>query len=196
MGSIMLGGFERGGRPAASLLVTVLALAVAGCSGGGGIFGGTSTTQQTAAQQEEIDVRRFLGPDYCPEVRIRQGTESLRRYVRGYEEDPGYVVWQAAIGETARECLYDPQGNVTIRIGISGRLLAGPKGGPGEVALPLRIAVVQGVSEVLASDLHQLAVTIPAANTTSFAEVREITLPAPGRELNYLIYVGFDDGTV
>lgn len=190
----MLGGIEQGGRPAAALPVTVLVLALAGC-GGAGLFGGTSTTQQAAAQQEEIDVRRYLGPDYCPEVRIRQGTESVRRYVRGYEDDPGYVVWQAAISETARECLYDPQGNVTIRVGVSGRLLAGPKGGPGQVALPLRVAVVQGVDDLLASDLHQLSLTIPAANTTSFAEVREITLPAPERELNYMIYVGFDDGT-
>lgn len=194
----MLGGIERGGRPAAALLASVLALAVAGCTGtAAGLFGGTTTTatQQAAAQQEQVDIRRYLGPDYCPEVRVRQGTEALRRYTRGYEDDPGYVVWQASIGQTARECLYDGQGNMTIRLGVSGRVLAGPKGGPANVTLPLRIAVVRGTSDVLASDIHQLTATIPASNTTSFAEVREITVPSPGQDRNYLIYVGFDDGT-
>ena len=194
-GSSMLCGTLLAGRPAAALGAAVLALAAAGCSsnGGGGILGGPST--QAAAQQQQMDVRRYIGPDYCPEVRVRKGTEALRRYVRGHEDDPGYVVWQASIGETARECLYDLQGNLTIRVGVSGRLLAGPKGGPGEVALPLRIAVMRGVDEVLASDLHQMALNIPAANTTSFAEVREITVPSPANAQSYLIYVGFDDGT-
>ena len=37
---------------------------------------------------DEIDVRRYLGPDYCPEIRIREGTELVRRYERGHEDDP------------------------------------------------------------------------------------------------------------
>jgi hypothetical protein len=184
------------GRATAALLPAMLALALAGCTAsGGGIFGGRTTTQAAAATEAEIDIRRYLGPDFCPEVRVRDGTEALRRYVRGYEDDPGYVVWQASVGQTARECLYDLQGNLTVRVGVSGRVLAGPKGGPGEVTLPLRIAVVQGTSNVLASDLYQVAATIPASNTMSFAEVREITVPSPGQARNYLIYVGFDDGS-
>jgi hypothetical protein len=184
-----------GGRAAAALLPAMVALALAGCTAsGGGIFGGRTTTQ-AAAGEGEIDIRRYLGPDYCPEVRIRHGTESLRQYVRGYEDDPGYVIWQAAFSRTARECLYDLQGNLTIRVGVSGRVLAGPRGGPGQVTLPLRIAVVQGTSNVLASELYRLTTTIPAENTTSFAEVREVTVPSPGDARNYLIYVGFDDGS-
>ena len=41
------------------------------------------------------------------------------------------VIWQASVGKTARECLYDLQGSLTLKIGVSGRVIAGPKGGPG-----------------------------------------------------------------
>ena len=142
---------------------------------------------------DEIDIRRYLGPDYCPDLRVREGTEMLRRYERGKEDDPDFIIWQASIGDTARECLYDLEGNLILRIGVSGRVLAGPKGGPGVVNLPLRIAVVKYQEAVLYSDLKQLAITIPAENSTVFRNVYEVTVPSPGRDRDYLIYVGFDE---
>jgi hypothetical protein len=145
------------------------------------------------ANPDEIDVRRYLGPDYCPDLRVREGTEMVRRYERGKQDESGSLIWQASIGDTARECLYDLEGNLTIRIGVSGRVLSGPKGGPGVVNVPLRIAVVKYEEAVLYSELKQLAITIPASNSTVFRNVYEATVPSPGRDRDYLIYVGFDE---
>ena len=155
--------------------------------------GGTPVAAGDPANPDEIDIRRYLGPDYCPDLRVREGTEMLRRFERGKEDDSDSIIWQASIGETARECLYDQQGNLILRIGVSGRVLTGPKGGPGAVNLPLRIAVVKYQEAVLYSDLKQLAITIPATNSTVFRNVYEITVPSPGRDRDYLIYVGFDE---
>ena len=59
--------------------------------------------------------------------------------------------------------------------------------------MPLRIAVVKYQEATLYSELKQLAITIPAANSTVFRNVYEVTVPSPGRERDYLIYVGFDE---
>jgi len=154
--------------------------------------GGTLLSADAPANPDEIDIRRYLGPDYCPDLRVREGTEMLRRYERGKQDEAGSLIWQASIGDTARECLYDLEGNVTIRIGVSGRVLAGPKGGPGVVNVPLRIVIVKYEEAVLYSELKPLAITIPASNSTVFRNVYEATVPSPGRDRDYLIYVGFD----
>lgn len=181
-------------------LAAILVLGLSGCMGMGGSGRETpAAAEETAAAEatpatEEIDPRRYIGPDYCPELRIREGTELLRRYEAGHEDDPAYVVWQASIGKTARECLYDLQGTLTLRVGVSGRVVTGPKGSPGAtVSLPLRIAVVKFQESVLASQLFPLSIAIPAANSAVFTEVHEIIVPSPGQDRDYIIYVGLDE---
>jgi len=168
---------------------------VGGCSMFGRGDPEPATTAATAAsspQSEEIDVRRYLGPDYCPELRVLGGAELVRRYERGHEDDPDYVVWQASVGRTARECLFDLQGGLTLKIGVSGRVIAGPKGGPTTVSVPLKIAVVKYREAVLASETLSVDVAIPAQGSTTFTQVKEILVPSPGQDRDYLIYVGFD----
>lgn len=175
-------------------LLPAAALALSSCLGmGGGDAPATTATITAAAGAGELDIRRFLGPDYCPELRVRPGMEVFRRYEGGRDGDAADVVWQASIGDTVRECLYDGQGGLTLRVGVSGRVIAGPKGGPGAVSVPLRIAVVKYEEAVLASDVYNLAVTIPPQNSTVFREVREIALPSPGNDRDYILYVGFDE---
>ncbi|MGQ7792260.1 hypothetical protein ACUN0C_07620 [Faunimonas sp. B44] len=167
----------------------LLALALAACQG----FGGGSGGSAPATEAQPLDVRRFIGPDYCPPLRVRQGTEVLRRFDRGRENDQSAVIWQASIGNTARECLYDGQGNLLIRVGVSGRVVAGPRGGPATVPVPLRIAVTRAGESVVSSNLYRLSVTIPPELSTVFTEVYEITVPSPGNHRDYLIYLGFDE---
>jgi hypothetical protein len=167
-----------------------LALAVAGCStftGGGGSE--PETTSANATQPGQIDPRRYLGPNYCPELRIPEGMQLVRTYEAGGEGDPDTVLWQASLGETARECLYDLEDNLTLRVGVSGRVIAGPKGGPGTVTVPVRIAVVKHKEAVLFSELFPIAVTIPALGSTAFTEVREVVVPSPGTSTDYILYV-------
>src|SRR5262249_22005982 len=125
-------------EPARLALRSAVALALAGaCLGGCSMFGGGGEKPETTAAtgaagrgagDQEIDIRRYLGPKYCPELRVPEGTQVVRQYEKGHEDDAGYVIWQASLGKTARECLYDLQGGLTLRVGISGRVVAGPKG--------------------------------------------------------------------
>ena len=50
--------------------------------------------------------------------------------------------YQVTIGQTARECAA-LGGVMTMKVGVQGRVLLGPAGGPGQVDIPLRMAVVQ-----------------------------------------------------
>ncbi len=184
-------------RPVLLVSLLTLALAGGGCSMLGGGAGGvapTATASTSPTAEGQVDVRSLIGPDYCPELRILDGAQLIRRYERGSEENPNAVVWQASFGETARDCLYDTEGGLTIRVGVSGRVIAGPKGSAGEVAVPFKIAVVKFKEAVLASEGHTLTAALPAAGSATFAEVREIKLPSPGRDRDYIIYVGFDVG--
>jgi hypothetical protein len=175
-----------------------LALLAAGCS----VLGGgpkaepaaTASTGPKPGEAEQIDIRRYLGPDYCPELRILNGAELVRRYESGHEDDPNYIVWQASFGETARECLYDQQGGLTIKVGVSGRIIAGPKGGAGDVSVPFKIAVVKFKEAVLATEAYSVAVAIPPAGSITFTKVQEILVPSPGSSRDYILYVGFDVG--
>ena len=177
------------------------ALALAGCMGLGGsgpdavatTGAAEATATATAAAGGEMDVRRYLGPDYCPEIRIREGTEVMRRYEPGREEEQAYVIWQASLGKTARECLYDLQGNLTLRVGVSGRVVAGPKGAGGSIALPLRIAVVKYKEKVLANELYPLSVAVPQSGPAVFTEVHELTVPSPGDDRDYILFIGLDE---
>ena len=185
-------GSARFSRPA---LAPVLVLALSACSAftGGSEPGATTAAAQAPQAGEQIDVRRYIGPDYCPEIRIREGTEVARAYERGHEDEPAHVIWQASVGKTARECLYDEAGNLTLRIGVSGRVIAGPRGTSQTVSLPLRLAVVKHKEAVLASELYRLSIALPTGQPTVFTEVREITVPAPGDDRDYIIYAGFDE---
>jgi hypothetical protein len=183
--------------PAFLVLSLAVALGTAGCSvfgrgGGGGGPTATASTEPTAEGQ--IDVRRYLGPNYCPELRILDGAELLRRYERGREGDAAYVIWQASFGDTARECLYNPDGSLTLKIGVSGRIIAGPKSDGGDVSVPFKIAVVKFKESTLATQGFTVAANLSQSGSTTFSEVHEVTVPGPGSDRDYIIYLGFEVG--
>lgn len=180
-------------RPIPLVCAAALAFTAAGCS----MFRGSpepATAGATALQREgQVDPRRYLGPNYCPELRIPEGMQVVRDYEGGGEGNPDAVLWQASVGKTARECLYDLQDNLTLKVGVSGRVIAGPKGGPGAVTVPLRIAVVKHKEAVLFSELFPIGVTIPAQGSTAFTEVREVVVPSPGTSTDYILYVAMGE---
>lgn len=161
---------------------------------GGGDRPEPSATASTGQASEQIDLRRYIGPNYCPELRLLGGAEVLRQYERGHEGDPAYVIWQASFATNARECLYNLDGTLTLKVGVSGRVIAGPKGGAGEVAVPFKIAIVKFKESVLATEGYSPAVNVPATGSATFTEVHEITVPGPGSDRDYIVYVGFDVG--
>ena len=70
--------------------------------------------------------------------------------------------YQATIGKTARECTIQA-GQITARIGIQGRVIAGPAGAPTSVQIPLRVAVVQAgvITKTLQDEVEKQGLFYP-----------------------------------
>lgn len=133
----------------------------------------------------------------CPGVEVRQGASTMSINAPGADAGPMNTRYQISIGQTARECA--PLGGVmTMRVGVQGRILLGPAGGPGQVDLPLRVAVVQEGPDPkpIVSKLARLSVSVPPGQTAvPFMHVeQDLTFPLPRPSVleNYVVYVGFD----
>src|SRR2546423_1529281 len=133
----------------------------------------------------------------CPGVNVRQGASTLSITQPGAEAGPMTTRYQVSIAQTARECA--PLGSVmTMKVGVEGRVLLGPAGGPGQVDVPLRMAVVQeGPNpKTIVSKFYRLAGALPPGqNRVSFVHVApDPTFPTPRAADfdSYVVYVGFD----
>jgi hypothetical protein len=106
--------------------------------------------------------------------------------------------YQATIVRTARECQVN-SGLMMMKVGIEGRVITGPAGGPGSVDVPLRIAVVQeGINpKTILSKFAHIPVTVASAvDRVPFTHIdSEISfpLPQPLAQIDaYVVYIGFD----
>lgn len=132
----------------------------------------------------------------CPEVAVRAGASTYGVGVTGKQAVGNDVRFQASITKTARECVRNG-GEITARVGIQGRVIAGPAGAPATVEVPLRVAVVLGgVGEkVIASKAYRTTVEMAEGGSVPFTFVAEdLTYPVPSAATadNYIFYVGFD----
>jgi hypothetical protein len=106
--------------------------------------------------------------------------------------------YQGTIIRTARECHVNA-GVMTMKVGVEGRVITGPAGGPGAIDVPLRIAVVQeGVNpKTIVSKFARIPVTVTSAvDRVTFTHVEpDIAFPLPAILADidaYVVYVGFD----
>ena len=185
-----------------------LALALGGC--GGNLFGSSSldlfssSSKATTGGDNEAGVGGEANTSAtdveCPSVDVRTGAASLLIGSKPGGGEPAAldVRYQGSIIRTARECHVNA-GVMTMKVGIEGRIITGPAGGPGAVDIPLRIAVVQeGVNpKAVASKLAHETVTLNnTIDRVTFAHVEsDITFPLPqplGLIDSYVVYVGFD----
>jgi hypothetical protein len=156
----------------------------------------SSPTAQAIEEQQAAISRRDPESE-CPGVEIRPGAATLQFSEAGAEASALTLRYQASIARTARECAISA-GTMTMKVGVQGRVILGPAGGPGEVNIPLRYALVrEGVEpKTIWTNLRKFPVAVPANDTNlTFVDVEEgITFPLPGRnELSaYVVYVGFD----
>jgi len=132
----------------------------------------------------------------CPQVSIRAGASTFAVAAPGKQAIGNDVRYQATITKMARECVKVGD-SITARIGIQGRVIAGPAGAPSTVEVPLRIAVVQGgVGEkVIATKAYRTTVNLAEDESAPFSLVAEdlvFPVPAPNVADNYIFYVGFD----
>jgi hypothetical protein len=134
----------------------------------------------------------------CPGVDYRQGAATYNITDSKSTENAALnVKYLASFVKTAREC--DVRGdNVTIKVGVQGRVVVGPAGSPGTVTIPLRYALVkEGIEPmVLWTKFFPVTVTIPSTNlNVPFSHIEEeMTVPIPPAEqlAAYVVYIGFD----
>ena len=157
------------------------------------LFGGGSEEKPTTTAPAEATVESDLT---CPPVTVRAGASTFKVGAPGKEAVGNDLRYQATISKTARECTING-GEITAKIGIQGRVIAGPAGAPPSVQVPLRVAVVQaGIGEkVIATKAYQTTVTMTEDSSVPFVLVAEdLVYPAPKGAVadSYVFYVGFD----
>jgi hypothetical protein len=133
---------------------------------------------------------------FCPPVSIRAGASTYQVAAPGKQPVGNDLRFQVTITRTARECSYN-SGEITARIGIQGRVIAGPAGAPATVDIPMRVAVVQsGVQEkTIATKAYRTSVTMSEDGSVPFTLIAEdMAYPAPSGAAgdSYIFYIGFD----
>jgi hypothetical protein len=88
---------------------------------------------------------------------------------------------------------------MVMKVGVEGRIILGPQGTPGQITVPLRIAIVSqtpGQSKTILTKLILIPVTVASLDDNpSFTHVEDgltFPMPASGDLDNYIVYIGFD----
>jgi hypothetical protein len=185
--------------------IVVLALALGGCGSTSTMFSSSpldlfksspkATTGAGGAEGKGADT-----DVECPDVEVRTGAATLMIGSKPGDGEPSALDlrYQGTIIRTARECHVNA-GVMTMKVGIEGRVITGPAGAPGNVDVPIRMAVVQeGVSpKTIVSKFARIPVTVTSAiDRVTFTHVQDdiaFPLPTPLANIDaYVIYVGFD----
>jgi hypothetical protein len=202
----MMTAFQSGEfrKTAASVTASAVVLLALGC----GVFASPASAQSLTdrfknlfggSKQSDVPIVDPQGPSpdlSCPPVTIRAGASTYLVGAPGKPAIGNDVKFQASITRTARDCSIN-NGEITARIGIQGRVIAGPAGAPETIEVPLRVAVVQGgVSEsTIATKAYRTTVTMTTEGSTPFTIIADdITYPAPSAAVgdSYIFYIGFD----
>ena len=106
----------------------------------------------------------------CPPVAIRAGASTFAVAAPGKQAVGNDLSLSRRRSPGRRANASINAGQITARIGIQGRVIAGPSGAPQSVQVPLRVAVVQaGVGEkVIATKAYQTTVTMGEEYQRSF----------------------------
>ena len=190
----MISDYQSGFKNAVS--ICILTLLLAACTGGSMLSSEKAdfeeqATADAAPDQPLTRLRKAKLNVPCPEAIIRADTHAYVVYGKG-KEIPENVRYQGTIRELASNFVRAASGAVVVRVGLVGRVVAGPKGGAGDVKLPIRIAFVRD-NEVLYSELHRPQVSLTSAQLTQpfTLLVEDIPHANPSAGAGQ-IYVGFD----
>ena len=196
---------RKAGAGYCAALTLSLGLALAGCASGpgslepgagkaeistiGSLFAfNTSTPPPVTSLQGKVE-------DFdCPHVEVIEGTSAYRSTAGG--QGNGAVRYQYSLGNVARECTLT--GNqISIKVGVEGRVLIGPAGAPGAFSVPLRFAVRrESDKKPVASKLYRVAATVPAGDTQAGFSLVSDALVVPftraAADEDYTVLVGID----
>ncbi len=204
--------------PAAAALM--LALSLAACSSGASLDAASApapaTTGSTGSSSLKDKIASFFSHSsanspqqatnspnanvYCPYIEIREwaATLTIPPPPPDGTNDAMSLKYQGTFVRAARDCAVAAD-QLVMRVGIEGRIILGPAGGPGQIDVPLRIAVVDeetSGSKLIVTRLIHLPVTVesPSENPT-FTHIEEgLSFPMPSAVTleNYVVYIGFD----
>ncbi|MBZ0148236.1 MAG: hypothetical protein K8F62_11945 [Pseudorhodoplanes sp.] len=200
---------QKPGRAALSGGVIVLAALLAGCSSDGTtpastgssrslseIFSSKPASYAQAATSTKTDTTEF-DPDNCPPVDIRQGASTFSVNTAAKNPADSQLRYQGSFAQTARSCSRSGP-TMTIKLGVQGRIILGPGGGPGQVDVPIRFALVEeGVQpKTVWTKFYRVPVVIGEGQPSiSFTHIEDdLTVPMPSKDTleAYVLYVGFD----
>jgi hypothetical protein len=146
-------------------------------------------------------VANAAGPDvYCPYIDIRDGAATLLIPPPPPDgaNDAMALKYQGTFVRAARDCAV-VAGQIVMRVGIEGRIILGPAGGPGQIDVPLRVAVVDeettGSKLIVTKLIHVPVAITSAAESPTFTHIEEglaFPMPSGGILENYIVYIGFD----
>ena len=180
------------GRFLAGFALAGFMLAAAGCQSGdaGGVLGLGGKKQEKQPDDGKILASELLA--YCPKVTLKEDTGYINKYVKGGEDDPAKLSYQASISQVTRSCSR-AGGMLTMNVAVAGRVVPGPAGVSGAVTLPIRVVVLHG-EEVQYSQLHTYQVAAGGGQVQQFVfNDPAVTIPNP-TDQGIQVFAGFDAG--
>jgi hypothetical protein len=136
----------------------------------------------------------------CPLIDIRQGAGTLTIPLPPPDgsNDAMALKYQGTFVRAARDCKV-VNGQLVMKIGVQGRVIVGPAGGPGQIEVPLRFAVVDQTpsgTKTIVTKLDLIPVTVTSDDAGAvFTEIEDdlaFPLPSSAELDNYIVYIGFD----
>jgi hypothetical protein len=188
----MISAFQAvtGNNLKAVLAAGLCAAVLGGCSADG-MAGKVITAGQAP---REISPETFAPPVPCPPMQLQTNTYLIRKFVRGKEDDPQSLLYQATVEDWANTCTQEPDGSRRMKLGFSGEVTSGPAWKGGEVVLPLRVAIMAGgEKKPLNSEVIKVPVTLGADSPSeTWTLIEQKFTVAPNESVK--IVFGFDEG--
>jgi hypothetical protein len=193
------GGSLFGGPKAAAPAPAAAAAAPPAASGSGSSSSSYLSSFFSASSDKGPQTVAGAAPDVeCPYIEIRAGASTLS-IGDGGDNAAMSLKYQGTFVRAARQCSV-VAGQMVMKVGVEGRIILGPAGGPGEVDVPLRIAVVDespaGTKPIVTRLIHVPVTVQSATDNPTFAHVEDgLTFPLPPSSIalaRYIVYIGFD----
>ena len=131
----------------------------------------------------------------CPEIIVLEGTSADRVYTAGSQGNDA-LRYQFSVLDVARDCRIDGS-QISMKVGVDGKILLGPAGSPGNFTAPIRVVIVRDTDQApVFSKLYHIPTVVPAGESQgAFTLVTEpLNVPYTNEYAvhGYTIKVGFD----
>ena len=185
------------------LALPFLCLGLAGC-GSSGSSSGQPSTLQTLGNVVMFQSTTPPPPDQlpkededeqlvCPEVIIADGGAAIRAQSG---QDSSSLRHQISILNVARECTPTGNGGYRLKVGVEGRVLLGPAGGPGTYGATLTTSVTRGTTQIARRTARVGGTIASGQGGTDFSHVEDgIVVPAGRGDVEIIVGLGGGSAT-